>query len=116
MVRGKSCIAGSLVLLWAWGGLLGGVALGGAVEAGKEMYQKRCQSCHGADGKGNPQMEKTLKVSIPPVTGEALKQKNDVELLQTIAEGKGKMPGYAKNLPSEEQQRLLAYMKTLGQP
>jgi len=109
-------MAGSLVLLWAWGGLLGGVAFGGAVETGKEMYQKRCQSCHGADGKGNPQMEKTLKVSIPPVTGEALKQKNDAESLQIIAEGKGKMPGYAKSLSPEAQQQLLTYMKTLAQP
>jgi hypothetical protein len=61
-------------------------------------------------------MEKTLKVSIPPVTGEALKQKDDAGMLQLIAEGKGKMPGYAKSLSVEEQRQVLAYMKLLGQP
>jgi hypothetical protein len=53
-------------------------------------------------------MEKTLKVTIAPVTREALKSKDDAEMLQIIAEGKGKMRGYAKNLSPEEQ--LLGYV------
>jgi len=61
-------------------------------------------------------MEKTLKVTIAPVTREALTLKDDAEMLQIIAEGKGKMPGYAKNLSPQEQRQLLGYMKTLGQP
>ena len=108
---------GSLaVLIWLGGWCLGSLAFAGAGQAGKEIYQKRCQSCHGPDGRGSPQMEKTLKVSIPPVTGEALKQKDDAEMLRLIAEGRGKMPGYAKNLSAEEQGQVLAYMKLLGQP
>jgi len=61
-------------------------------------------------------MEKMLKVSIPAVTGEALKQKSDAEMLQIIADGKGKMPGYVKTLSPEEQQQVLTSMKTLGRP
>jgi len=93
---GNRWITAALALLWIWGGLLGGIAFGGAGAPGQEAYQKRCQSCHGPDGKGNLQMEKTLKVPIPPVTGEAIRQKNDAEMLHIIADGKGKMLGYAK--------------------
>jgi mono/diheme cytochrome c family protein len=35
-------------------------------------------------------------------------------MLRIIAEGKGKMPGYAKRLSAEEQRQVLEYMKTLG--
>ncbi len=116
MIKGHRWSASALALLWVWGGFLGGIALGEAAEPGKDAYQKRCQSCHGPDGKGNPPMEKTLKVAIPPVNGEALKQKDDAEMLQIIADGKGKMPAYAKTLSAEEQQQVLMYMKKLGQP
>jgi len=105
-----------LALLWAWGGLLGSVPRVEAAEPGKEIYQKRCQSCHGPVGLATPQMETTLKVPIPPVTGAALRQKNDAEMPQIIADGKGKMPGYAKTLSPEEQQQVLVYMKKLGRP
>lgn len=116
MLVGKGGIARALVLLGVWGAFLSGMALGGTVETAKEVYQRRCQSCHGADGKGNPQLEKTLQVTMPPVTGEALKQKDDAAMLQIIAEGKGKMPGYARSLSPDAQQQLLTYMKGLGQP
>ncbi len=109
-------LASSLTLLWAWGGFFANVAFGGPAEPGRGVYQMRCQSCHGPDGLASPQMEKMLKVPIPPVTGEALKQKSDAEMLQIIADGKGKMPGYVKTLSPEEQQQVLTSMKTLGRP
>jgi mono/diheme cytochrome c family protein len=101
-----------LGFIGVWGIPLGGV---GAAAGGKEAYQKLCQSCHGADGAGNPQMAQRLKVSIPPVTGAALAQKDEAEMLRIIAEGKGKTPGYAQRLSAAEQQQVLEYMKTLGQ-
>jgi mono/diheme cytochrome c family protein len=107
-------MAGSLVFLWFWGILLGGIALTEAGEGGKKVYQKRCQACHAADGAGNKQMAKLLHVSIPPVTGATLESEDDAALLHIIAEGKGKMPGYAKTLSVEEQRQVLEYIKTLG--
>jgi mono/diheme cytochrome c family protein len=95
--------------------MLLGSAVFAADEAGQKVYQRDCQSCHGRDGTGNPQLEKTLKVTIPPITAAALAQKNDTEVLHVIAEGKGKMPGFAKKLSAEEQRQVLNYMKTLGQ-
>jgi mono/diheme cytochrome c family protein len=95
----------------------GGVLLGSAVVAsaadGKTLYQKNCQSCHGADGNAPAAMAKSMKV--PPVTAAALQQKDDAAMLRIIAEGAGKMPGYAKKMSAADQQQVLDYMKTLGQ-
>lgn len=100
-----------LVFMGVWG-LLSGVSI---AADGKEAYQRFCQACHGADGMGNPKMAQSLKVAIPPVTGAALAQKDDAEMLRILAEGKGKMPGYAQRLTAAERRQVLEYMKTLGQ-
>ena len=114
MVIGPQWIARALAVMCIGGALLGSASGANADEAGKKVYQRDCQSCHGADGLGNPQIAKALQVSIPLVTGAALKQKDDAEMLHIIAEGKGKMQGYAKKLSAEEQHQVLEYMKTLG--
>jgi hypothetical protein len=54
-------------------------------------------------------------MQIPVATAAVLQQKSDAELLRIIAEGAGKMPGYAKKMSPAEQQQVLEYMKTLGQ-
>ena len=59
-------------------------------------WSMRCQSCPGTDGAGNPQIAKLLRVPIPPVIGAALAPKDDTEMLRLIAEGQGKILGYAK--------------------
>jgi len=115
MVIYQQWIASALIVTWIWGVLLGSAVCASADEAGKKVYQRDCQSCHGPDGAGNPQLAKALQVAIPPVTGVALKQKDNAEILHIIAEGKGKMPGFTKKLSAEEQRQVLEYMKTLGQ-
>ena len=113
MVICQQWVARALVVTLIWGVLLGSMVFA-ADEAGQKVYQRDCQSCHGRDGTGNPQLEKVLKVTIPSVTAAALAQKNDTEILHITAEGKGKMPGFAKKLSAEEQRQVLNYMKTLG--
>jgi mono/diheme cytochrome c family protein len=54
-------------------------------------------------------------MNVPPATAAVLQQKSDTELLRIIAEGAGKMPGYAKKMSAAEQKQVLDYMKTLGQ-
>jgi mono/diheme cytochrome c family protein len=107
-------VARALAVTSICGMLLGSAGWASADEAGKKLYQKDCQACHGPDGAGNLQLAKALQVTIPPVTGAALQQKDTAEMLHVIAEGKGKMPGFAKKLAAEEQRQVLDYMKTLG--
>ncbi len=114
MVIGQQWVAGVSGVALLCGMLLGSVVWA-ADETGQKVYQRDCQSCHGRDGTGNPQLAQVLKATIPPVTAAALAQKNDTEVLHVITEGKGKMPGFAKKLSEEEQRQVLKYMKTLGQ-
>src|SRR6266581_2361925 len=115
MVIGQQWVARALVVTWICGMLLGSAVCASADEAGEKLYQRDCQTCHGPDGAGNPQLAKALQVDIPPVTGAALKQKDEAEMLHIIAEGKGKMPGFAKKLSAQEQRQVLEYLKVLGQ-
>lgn len=114
MTRCQQWAARALVISGSWAVLLGSAVCVSADEAGKVLYKKDCQSCHGPDGAGNPQLAKVLQVDIPPVTGRALQDKDSAAMLHIIAEGKGKMPGYAKKLATQEQEQVLAYLKTLG--
>lgn len=113
MIRSQRWISELLVCLGV-GGVLLSTVVADTAAAGKEVYQKRCQACHGVDGTGNPKMAKILGITIPPVNGIALEKKSDAEHLTVIADGQGKMPGFVKQLTAEERQQVLAYMKTLG--
>jgi mono/diheme cytochrome c family protein len=114
MIRCHPGIARVLVVTCFGGALLGSAVVASAADAaGKTLYQKNCQSCHGTDGNAPAAMAKSMQV--PPVTAAALKQKDDAAMLRIIAEGAGKMPGYAKKMSAEEQKQVLEYMKTLGQ-
>ena len=113
MIRCHQGIARVLVVTCFGGALLGSAVMASADEAGKTLYQKNCQSCHGTNGNAPAAMAKSM--NIPPVTAAALKQKDDAAMLRIIAEGAGKMPGYAKKMSAAEQQQVLEYMKTLGQ-
>lgn len=104
-----------LITGWLWGGLASSVVYAADMAAGKKAYGELCQSCHGAHGIADPKIEKMLQMSIPPVSGAALASKDDAEMLRIIAEGAGKMPGYAKQLSAEAQRSVLDYMKSLGQ-
>jgi mono/diheme cytochrome c family protein len=88
------------------------VVASAADQAGKTLYQKNCQSCHGANGTPPPALAKSM--NIPVATAAVLQQKSDADLLHIIAEGAGKMPGYSNKMSPAEQKQVLEYMKTFG--
>jgi len=113
MIRGYQGIARVLVVTCFGGALLGGAVMASAADdAGKTLYQKNCQSCHGAAG--NPPAAMAKSMNVPLVTAAVLQQKGDAEMLRIIADGAGKMPGYAKKMSAAEQKQVLEYMKTFG--
>jgi len=81
-------------------------------ELGKKVYEKKCASCHGADGKSNAKMEQTLKVKIPVLAGAVLKP--DPELLKLVSEGKKPMPSFGKSLSKDEIDAVVQYAKGLA--
>jgi cytochrome c6 len=113
MIRGHQGIARVLVVTCFGGALLGSAVVASAADpAGKKVYQKACQSCHGATGTPPPALAKSM--NVPQATAAVLSQKSDAELLRIIAEGAGKMPGYSNKMSPAEQKQVLEYMKTFG--
>lgn len=90
-----------------------GRAFAADADAGKAIYDKNCAGCHGADGKGNPAVAKTLGEKGLNIVSKETKQKSDDELLKIIAEGAGKMPP-SKKLSGDEQKAVLRYSRSLA--
>ena len=80
--------------------------------AGKAVYAKKCQVCHGADGQGSAGMAKALKVEIKPLGSAEVQKKSDAELKKVIAEGMGKMKPVA-DLSAGDADNVVAFVRTL---
>ena len=90
-----------------------GSTLAADAKAGKSVYDKRCVSCHGADGKGNPAMVKAMGEKGLNLTAKEVAGTKDEELIKVILEGKGKMPA-TKGLSKDEAKQVLEYTRSLG--
>ena len=90
-----------------------GSTLAAEAKAGKSVYDKRCVSCHGADGKGSAAMVKAMGEKGLNLTTKEVAAAKDEELVKVILEGKGKMPA-TKGLSKDEAKQVLEYTRSLG--
>jgi mono/diheme cytochrome c family protein len=77
------------------------------------MYAQNCARCHGVDGRGDPELKKTLPVrdfSDPVFLAKA--QTDDLQ--RTIMAGKGQMPAFGASLSLPKIQSLSGYVQRLG--
>ena len=98
-----------VALLLIAGGLLAGCT---ADDAGPAvpidpavMYAQNCARCHGANGRGDPEIKKTLAVrdfSDPAFLAKATTD----DLVRTIMAGKGQMPAFGASLSMPKIQSL----------
>lgn len=89
--------------------------------SGEDLYKQSCAACHGADGKGLPNIGKDL------VTGEFCRTQNDDQLLDFIKKGRGTddplnttkvaMPPKGGNpaLSDADIKSIIAHVRTLQQ-
>jgi len=92
---------------------LGANALaGGDGQAGKAVFDSKCKMCHGADGKGNPMLAKTMKVTFPDMTSKDVQGKSDAVIKKQITEGGGKMKS-VNGLSDQQIQDVIAFVRTL---
>ena len=68
------------------------------------MYEAFCQSCHGENGRG-ASAETNLYANRRRL------RTADSELITTILDGKGEMPGYSNILTYEEAENVLNYIR-----
>jgi mono/diheme cytochrome c family protein len=79
---------------------------------GMDKFQKFCQKCHGANGKGTDARGELP--TIPDFTSAAWqKERSDARLLVSVLEGKGtKMPAFNDRLTKDEAKDLIAIVRT----
>ena len=81
--------------------------------AGKDLYGKKCASCHGVAGEGKDSVAKMLKVEFKPLDSKEVQARSDADLKKIVLEGTGKMKG-VKDLEAKGADDIVAYVRTLA--
>jgi cytochrome c oxidase cbb3-type subunit 3 len=76
------------------------------------MYAQNCARCHGANGRGDEEIKKTLPVRDFSDPVFQAKQVDDVA--RVIMAGKGQMPAFGASLSQPKIQSLSGFVKRLG--
>lgn len=95
-------IISALPMIWA----------AGNPTAGKEVYDRACKNCHGAQGEGNPNIAKMMKVEMKPLSGSEVQGMSDQQIEDVIEKGKGKMHAIKSVTPTQAAD-VVAYIRTL---
>jgi mono/diheme cytochrome c family protein len=85
-----------------------------SVAAGKVVYRKQCQSCHGALGKGDGPGANDLKVMPSDLSDSGLWSESDGALFWKITHGRKPMPAFSKLLTDEQRWQVVNYIRTLA--
>jgi mono/diheme cytochrome c family protein len=81
--------------------------------AGKDLFAKKCASCHGAAGEGKDAIAKMFKVEMKPLNSKEVQAKSDAEMKKTILEGSGKMNA-VKDVDAKAADDIVAFVRTLA--
>jgi mono/diheme cytochrome c family protein len=82
----------------------------GDATAGKDVFLKKCKTCHGEDGQGNQGMAKLLNTTITPMDSDEVQGKLDAEIKKIVTDGKGKMKP-VKGLTDADIDNVIAYVR-----
>jgi mono/diheme cytochrome c family protein len=87
-----------------------------AIAAGRQLYVKHCQKCHGehGDGKG----EKAPELSVAPgdfTDAQKMRTLTDGELYWQITYGRRPMPAFADKVGEEGRWQLVDYIRIFAQ-
>lgn len=88
-----------------------------SVAAGKELFQAKCASCHGPEGKGDGPLAGTLRLPPADLTIPHVDQHSDQDLHWWIRKGVGDtMPAFEAELTDEQIWHLVNYIRSLRHP
>jgi mono/diheme cytochrome c family protein/uncharacterized membrane protein len=87
------------------------VPAGTPIPATRELFQKRCTKCHGADGTGKPARDRLPEIpDFTDISWQA--RQGDAQLLASILDGKEpEMPHFRDKISEEEARGLAAYVR-----
>jgi|SRR5579872_1005272 cytochrome c5 len=86
-------------------------AIAGPTE-GKDVFDSKCKSCHGASGQGNPSIAKMFKVEMRALGSKDVQAQSDADLKKIVTDGKGKMKPIA-GLSAKQVDDVVAFLRTL---
>jgi mono/diheme cytochrome c family protein len=82
---------------------------------GAELYERQCAACHGTEGKGDGPVAGALNPPPSDLSDPArMSQLSDEELLEVITNGRGTMPGYARQLSPGDLKAVADYVRSLS--
>jgi mono/diheme cytochrome c family protein len=79
---------------------------------GKEVYTKKCGSCHNVDGTSKPAIEKAMKVTMKPLGSKEVQAKTDAQLKKDTVDGIGRMKG-VQGMADQELDAVIKYVRSL---
>jgi mono/diheme cytochrome c family protein len=82
------------------------------VPDGGNVYIKQCAECHGRDGRGKTFRGKHTHAR-DLTDAEWQDQVSDERIYNSISKGKGKMPGFAKQLSDAQIESLVTFVRNL---
>jgi cytochrome c6 len=77
---------------------------------GAAVYKTKCAVCHGADGKGDTAVGKSMK--LRDLGSADVQKQTDEQLIDITTNGKGKMPAYKGKLTDAQIKDVVAYIRT----
>ena len=78
------------------------------------IYARMCARCHGADGRGDPEIRKTMP-NVRDFHDPAFRGKATTDSIVTVVmAGKGQMPAFGSSLSLPKMQALSGYVRRLG--
>src|SRR3970282_763849 len=83
---------------------------------GRELYEQGCQSCHGADGRGNPQWESEVRpIEFTDCGTTSAATETWTTVVQKCCPARGldaKMPAFEDAYPDDEIGAIVAFIRS----
>ena len=85
-----------------------------SVKAGKALWTKHCQSCHGKTGLGDGTKAAQLDTEVGDLTSADAQGQSDGALFYKTLEGRDEMPSFKKKIADEEEiWQLVNFVRSL---
>jgi mono/diheme cytochrome c family protein len=83
-----------------------------SLEAGKKIYLRDCQQCHGESGHGDGTMAPYLGKQVANLTSQGFLSQTDGAIFTKIRAGRPPMPGFKSSLEKEDTWHLINYFRS----
>jgi mono/diheme cytochrome c family protein len=78
------------------------------------IYARNCARCHGVDGRGDPEIRKTMPNVRDFHDPEFRARANTDAIVSVMMAGKGQMPAFGRSMSLPKMQALSGYVRRLG--